>query len=71
MKPNPTSDCAPFGHATIYAQLHDADQTILWLNRAIDRRCYYSTTLKSEPLFDFLHNDPRFANLLQRVGLPK
>jgi tetratricopeptide (TPR) repeat protein len=53
--------------ATIYAALDDADNTFLWLERAIGDSSPVGT-LALEPSFDELHSDPRFASLVARLG---
>jgi len=59
----------PFGMAWAYAGLRDADHTLEYLNKAYARRSNTMTALKVEPGFDFLRNDPRFQDLMHRVGL--
>jgi TolB-like protein/Flp pilus assembly protein TadD len=53
----------------VYTGLHDLDNAFRWLNRAADERCEYLVYLPSEPLADPLRGDPRFEQLLKRMGL--
>ena len=53
----------------VYTGLHDLDNAFMWLNRAADERCEYLVYLPSEPLADPLRGDPRFEQLLKRMGL--
>ena len=53
----------------VYTGLHDLDHAFEWLNRAVDERCEYLVYLPSEPLADPLRGDPRFEQLLKRMGL--
>jgi hypothetical protein len=39
------------------------------LERSYQDRAYDITYLKVDPFFDNLHSDPRFADLVRRVGL--
>jgi hypothetical protein len=39
------------------------------LEKAYDQHSNGLTALKVDPVYDPLRNDPRFQNLLQRVGL--
>ena len=55
--------------ALVYTGLHDLDHSFDWLEKAYDERCEYLVYLPSEPLADPLRGDPRFAQLLQRLGL--
>jgi hypothetical protein len=57
--------------ALVYAGLGDADKTVEWLERAYGERSYYIAALGTLPVFDFLREDARFKNLLERVGLPR
>jgi tetratricopeptide (TPR) repeat protein len=55
--------------ALVYAGLDDEDQAFRWLERACEERFYRLAYLKVEPLWDRLRFDPRFADLLRRVGI--
>jgi TolB-like protein/Tfp pilus assembly protein PilF len=55
--------------AGIYFGLGDHDGAFEWLNRACDERCSMLGTLKVDPVFDPLRDDPRFAALLRCVRL--
>ena len=59
----------PMYLALVYTGLHDLDNAFAWLNRAADERCEYLLYLPSEPLADPLRSDPRFEQLLNRLGL--
>jgi TolB-like protein/DNA-binding winged helix-turn-helix (wHTH) protein/Flp pilus assembly protein TadD len=54
--------------AVIYAALGDADQAMTWLEKGYQQRFNPSVLLR--PGFDPLRSDPRFKNLLHRIGLP-
>jgi len=55
--------------AVVYAGLGEKDQAFLWLEKAYEERCDYLVYLRSEPLGDALRNDPRYAELIHRLGL--
>jgi serine/threonine protein kinase/Tfp pilus assembly protein PilF len=61
---------SPYFVAGIYSGLGDKDQAFAWLEQAYQERHPYLTLLKVEPVFDNLRSDPRFAELLRKVGLP-
>jgi serine/threonine-protein kinase len=56
--------------ATIYAALGEKDRAFAWLDKAYEDRSFYLTSLKVDPEMDTLRSDPRFKDLLRRVGLP-
>jgi len=56
--------------ATLYAGLANKDQAFASLERAYLDRSWYLTQLKFDPELDPLRSDPRFADLVRRVGLP-
>jgi TolB-like protein/DNA-binding winged helix-turn-helix (wHTH) protein len=55
--------------AWAYAGTGNKDQALAWLEKAYDQHSIGLTALKVDPVYDPLRNDPRFHNLLQRVGL--
>ena len=55
--------------ATIYAALGNKDQALSWLEKGYDERFNPGVVLR--PGFDPLRSDPRFKDLLRRIGLPQ
>jgi serine/threonine-protein kinase len=70
LKSSPGHYVDPLTVATIYIGLGDADRAFEWLNRALEDRSETLLFLKVEPRFDSLRADPRFKNLVHRLGLP-
>jgi len=65
----------PENLAVIYAAVGEKDKAFYWLDQAYEHREKVShdfglTILKVDPLLAPLHSDPRFAQLLRRIGLP-
>lgn len=49
----------------------DKDKTIEYLNKAYDERDWQLTFLKIDKNWDFVQDDPRFKELVKRVGIPE
>ena len=58
-----------YGVALVYAGLGDRDKAIAWLNKAYEERSHWLVWLKLDPRWDTLRADPRFVDLVRRVGL--
>jgi len=52
-----------------YLGLGDNEQAFAWMERAYQEQSNILQFLKVHPFFDPLRSDPRFANLVRRVGL--
>jgi TolB-like protein/DNA-binding winged helix-turn-helix (wHTH) protein/Flp pilus assembly protein TadD len=59
----------PDNIARIYISLGDKDQALAWLEKAYEQRSDYLVFVKVDPAWDRLRADPRFVNLLRRIGL--
>jgi serine/threonine-protein kinase len=59
-----------YNFAEIYIGLGDKEQAVTALERAYEDRSMYLTFLKADPQFDSLRSDPRFKDLMRRIGLP-
>jgi TolB-like protein/DNA-binding winged helix-turn-helix (wHTH) protein/Flp pilus assembly protein TadD len=55
--------------AVIYAALGDTDQAMNWLEKGYEERFNPGVLLR--PGFDPLRSDPRFQDLVRRIGLPR
>ncbi len=61
----------PVPMAVVYIGLGDKDQAFVWLEKAYQERSNFMAFLKVIPIADPLRSDPRFDNLLERIGLAK
>jgi len=59
------------GIALVYSGLGNKDKAFEWLDRAYRERDYRLCRMKSEPMWDDLRSDPRFFDLLKKIGLEK
>ncbi len=62
---------SPYFFALAYTSLGDKDKAFEWLEKAFKAREGRMTLMKADPLLNDLHSDPRFKDLLKRVGLEK
>ena len=61
---------APHFFAGIYIGLGDLDRAIEYLEKSCAEHCHWLIYLHIDPSVDDLRSDPRFQDLLRRVGLP-
>jgi eukaryotic-like serine/threonine-protein kinase len=66
-----TEYVAPDEIAIYYALMGDRDHAFEWLNKGYREHSGRMEYIKSEELFDGLHSDPRYSDLLRRMGLPQ
>jgi tetratricopeptide (TPR) repeat protein len=67
-----TNYVAPYVVAVAHAGVGDKEQAFARLERAYNERSSMLTLyLTNDPRFDTLRSDPRFADLLRRIGLPQ
>jgi tetratricopeptide (TPR) repeat protein len=59
----------PQERAIIYIGLDDKDQAFMWLEKAYEERFASIISLTSDPFFDSLRSDPRFAELARKINL--
>ena len=59
-----------FSIASTIAFTGDKEQTLKYLEQAYRDHDPDLIGMQNEPLFDFLHNDPRYRALVAKVGLP-
>ena len=54
-----------------YALIGDKDQAFAWLEKGYAEKAGSLQYLKTAHPLDALRSDPRFVNLLKRMGLPQ
>jgi serine/threonine protein kinase len=65
-----TGNSSAYWIAALYAELGDKDQAFRWLNSAYQERDSWLVGLKTNFQLDPIRSDPRFAELVRKVGLP-
>ncbi|HEU4766823.1 MAG TPA: protein kinase [Pyrinomonadaceae bacterium] len=62
---------SPYVIATYYARLGDKEHTLAWLERGYEERDFRMTLIGVSFEFDSFRSDPRFVDLVGRIGLPQ
>ena len=62
---------SPYWIAIVYAGLANNDQAFHYFEKAFEDRYFIMIWINSDPRLDNLRSDPRFADLLRRIGLPQ
>jgi len=57
--------------AQVYAALGEKDQAFAWLQKDFQMRDGGLTLINVLPVLNSLHSDPRFEDLVHRIGLPQ
>ena len=60
---------SPYWIAVVYAGLGDNDQAFHYFEKAFEDRYFLMIWINSDPRLDNLRADPRFADLVRRIGL--
>jgi len=60
---------SPFEHVPIYFALGQTDVGFQWLTRSCQDRCFEMLSIKVDPRFESLKDDPRLIALLKQFGL--
>jgi serine/threonine protein kinase/tetratricopeptide (TPR) repeat protein len=60
-----------FEYVNAYARSGEKEQAFAWLGKAVQERNQFSLEVRVNPLYDKLRDDPRFQDLMSRVGLPR
>ena len=61
----------PYTIAVTFARAGQPGETLDWLAAAVERGSLELMYIRFRPEFDSLRDDPRFAELVQRLGLPE
>jgi tetratricopeptide (TPR) repeat protein len=59
-----------FGLAQLYVLTDDRPGALAMLERAFQRHEWILVTLKADPYFASLRTDPRYLDLIRRIGIP-
>ena len=64
------SGVSPHSIAEVHVALDQQEQAFEWLDKAFETRDVQMVSLKMNPTLDGIRADPRFADIVRRVGLP-
>jgi len=67
-KPSSSRYVLPYNIARIHAAAGNNEKALEWLEKAYDQASADLIELNSEPVFDGLRKEPRFVDLMRRVG---
>ncbi|MGA8763336.1 MAG: TonB family protein, partial [Candidatus Sulfotelmatobacter sp.] len=69
MSRNPSYDVDPLDFAIVYAGMGNTEKSLAWLHRGYREHSQSLLDIASMPELASLSNDPRFQDLLHRIGL--
>jgi serine/threonine protein kinase/Tfp pilus assembly protein PilF len=69
IKQSKTKYVTPWQIATLYTRAGMPDEALLWLEKALEAHDPNMPYLSVDPIFDYMRENPRFKNLISKVGL--
>ena len=57
--------------AQLYMRLGNRDQTLFWLGKSADEINAFTVDILHHPIFDGIRSEPRFLEVVRRIGLPQ
>jgi len=66
-----SSNVLSYQISRLYADLGDKDHAFEWLNTAYQEHDVLLEGLRTDFVFDSLHSDPRYAELVRKIGFPQ
>jgi tetratricopeptide (TPR) repeat protein len=60
---------SPYSIATIYAGMGDKDKAFEWLEKAYEEHADFLAYFKVDPRYEGLRSDPRYENIIRKIGL--
>jgi eukaryotic-like serine/threonine-protein kinase len=71
LRKNKSSYGSPYGIASLYADLGDKEHAFEWLNTAYQEHDGGLPGIRTDFTMDSLRSDPRYAELVRKIGLPQ
>jgi len=62
---------APYFIAMIYVGLDEKEEAFAWFEKAYQQRSFFLLFIKTDPMMDSVRSDPRFTDLMLRIGFPQ
>ena len=60
---------SPYALASAVSYTRDKEETVKYLNEAFGQHDANLINIQNDPLFDFIHSDPRYQALVRKIGL--
>jgi TolB-like protein/tetratricopeptide (TPR) repeat protein len=61
---------ASYWMAAVHAGLGENDEAFSWLEKSYNERSWWMMFLKMDPIMEPLHTDPRYSEMIKRIGFP-
>jgi len=61
----------PITFAMVYTGMGDKDRAFVWLNKTYEERFTRLAYIRQESFWDSLRSDPRYAELIRKIGFPE
>ena len=71
LKRSKTEYVSPFYIGVAYYSVGDRDRAFAWLEKSYAERAELLVFINVAPIFAPLHDDPRFVDLVRRIGVSR
>jgi adenylate cyclase len=61
----------PIARALIYYSIGDTNIAMEWLSKSYEAKDFYLATVRVDPIWDPMRNEPEFQKLIKKMGYPK